>query len=457
MLNIDILKQRGLSILRLSVGDWLELQETRALGHRFTSVFPHRVARAGKTRAPVLMAVGGGTIPGDDVFGDSPEAQAEPQLKLGWVRSIQAVATRDSRVAFDHIQSVVPQDLSHLIGHTIPARLRSSADRLLASSLAFEEASPKLGEWLLERLAAQPDNVTAFRRLLGLVHRPTRYRNAIALQEDALVLALKAFGAPNAAASSLAVGERATALAGARLQEDVVIEHDARWIPDWTLDSSDVTGRAVFSQGREELQVFTANKQPLEKLFGVDLIYLNEARRSIVMVQYKMMEPLERSVREVETGLGTFKEKDEPEWIVPIDQQFRDEMARMARFDRPMSERDSYRMTPSPFFFKLVRRYGATGGPGILLSLGHLKQMLAEGRLDGTRGGLRIAYSELNGHYLRGETFVDLVRSGYIGSHSATTDHLQTLIDVTLSGGRAAVAAIQRTLPDPRYSGVHPT
>jgi hypothetical protein len=456
MLDIDTLKQRGLSILRLSVGDWLELQETRALGHRFTSVFPHRIARSAKTRAPVLMVISGGAIPVDEIFGDTPDAHAEPHLKLGWVRSIQAVATRDSRVAFDHVQPVVPQDLNRLMGETVPTRLRSSADRLLASSLELEEVSPKLGEWLLERLVAQPDNVTAFRRLLALVHRPTRYRNAIALQEDALALALKAFGAPNAAASSLAIGERVTALAGARLQEDVMIEHDARWIPDWTLDSSDVTGRAVFTQGRDELQVFTANKQPLENLFGVDLIYLNETRRSIVMVQYKMVEPLGRSVRAVETSLGTIKEKDEPEWIVPVDTQFRDEMARMERFDRPDSERGSYRMTSSPFFFKLVRRYGATGGPGILLSLGHLQQMLSKGHLNGPRGGLRIAYSELNGHYLRGETFVDLVRSGYIGSHSATTDHLQTLIDVTLSEGRAAVAAIQRALPDTQYSQIDP-
>ena len=134
MLNIDSIKQRGLSILRLSVGDWLELQETRAVGHRFTSVFPHRVARAGKTRVPVLMVISGGSISDDDIFGDTRETHAAPHMKLGWVRSIQAVATRDSRVAFDHIQSVVPQDLSDLVGNTIPARLaavriESDADR----------------------------------------------------------------------------------------------------------------------------------------------------------------------------------------------------------------------------------------------------------------------------------------------------------------------------------------
>jgi hypothetical protein len=236
-----------------------------------------------------------------------------------------------------------------------------------------------------------------------------------------------------------------------------VIQHDARWIPGWSLDSSDVTGRAVFTHGREELHVFTANKQPLERLFGVDLIYLNEMRRSIVMVQYKMMEPLERTKRQIDIGLGMITQTDEAEWVVPIDGQFRDEMARMALFDQSAGPAGSYRMSPSAFFFKLVRRYGSVGGAGILLSLGHLQQLMEEGRLAGPRGGLRIAYSELNGHYLRGETFVDLIRSGYIGSHSATTDNLEALIEATLAEGRGVVAAIQRVLPDPRHSDFDPT
>ena len=49
------------------------------------------------------------------------------------------------------------------------------------------------------------------------------------------------------------------------------------------------------------------------------------------------------------------------------------------------------------------------------------------------------------------------IRSGYIGSQSATTDHLKTLINATLAKGRGVVAAIQRVLPDPRYSDFDPT
>lgn len=35
----------------------------------------------------------------------------------------------------------------------------------------------------------------------------------------------------------------------------------------------------------------------------------------------------------------------------------------------------------------------------------------------------------------------------YIGSHGAMTAHLEQLIEATLDGGRAVVAAIERTLP----------
>jgi hypothetical protein len=454
-LDLTALKRRGLSVLRLSAADWHELRETRGRGAKFTSIFRHGTARAGNVRAPVLIVIEGGMV-GGRLFERTDKVK--PELKLAWIKSIQAVATLESRVSFDHVLPVAPATLDALIGDNVPSRFRASAESLLRSRGTFEEVSPKYGEWPLDRLAAREENDRVFGRMTALVAPPRQFRNGVALEQDALALALKAFGAPTAEATTLALGQRSTALAGARLREDVVIEHDARWIPGWTLDSSDVTGRAVFTQGREELQVFTANKQPLEQLFGVDLIYLNETRRSIVMVQYKMMEPLERTKRQIGTGLDTIMQADEAEWVVPIDDQFRDEMARMAQFDQPAGPVGSYRMSPNPFFFKLVRRYGSTGGAGILLSLSHLQQLLGEGQLTGPRGGLRIAYSELNGHYLRGETFVDLIRSGYIGSQSATTDHLETLIKATLAEGRGVVAAIQRVLPDPRLPTllVHP-
>ena len=223
----------------------------------------------------MLVIVEGGRVEHDEFLGPEP-TQVRPQLKLGWVRSIQAIATRESRVSFDHIVPIVPHDLGELIPDAVPQPLLASARRLIESDARFARVTPKLGQWLLGQLAARSDNAVAFRRLMTYVERPTHYRNAVALQDDAIKLALRTFGVPDAAASTLAYGSRSTALAGVRLQEDVVIEHDARWLPGWSMGFSDVTGRAVFVSGNEELQIFTANKQPLERLFGVDLIYLNE-------------------------------------------------------------------------------------------------------------------------------------------------------------------------------------
>jgi hypothetical protein len=222
-----------------------------------------------------------------------------------------------------------------------------------------------------------------------------------------------------------------TALGRVRLQEDAVISHDARWLPGWRFDQSDLTGRAVFRKDEAELEVFTANKLPLEELFGVDLIYLNVRRGSLVLVQYKMMNVQRRPAPE------------SPEWLVTINRQFKDELSRMERFDRDLSDGRPYRLNTGPFFFKLVKRDAAANSAGILLSKGHLDQLLADGQLSGRRGGLRISFQALDGHYLQGEAFVELVRSGYIGSRGATTAHLQTLIEAALTSGRAVVAAIE--------------
>lgn len=272
-----------------------------------------------------------------------------------------------------------------------------------------------------------------------LRERVKRYDNARALQRDAIAMAIKAFGGADEASAVALPGEE-TGLAAIRVLEDAAIEYDARWIDGWTLVDADLTGRATFERRGESLDVFTANKRPLEELLGVDLIYLNEARGALVLVQYKMLEPDEAN------SVGPDDDEGQ-EWIARVDDQFKEELSRMRKFDRDIAPNGPYRLSSGAFFFKLVRRYASTESAGMLLSLGHFDQLLAEGGLQGPRGGLRISYRGLDGHYLRGEGFVELVRSGYIGTRGATTQHLQTLINASLKQGKAVVAGIQQRLP----------
>jgi hypothetical protein len=293
--------------------------------------------------------------------------------------------------------------------------LRTPRDRLAAGSTQFERVSPKLGAALISALAEEPENTPPLTRILAHLRRPSRYNNARGLQQDAVALAIRAFGG-NDGASSIALPGDDTAIATVRVLEDAAIEHDARWMPGWRLADSDLTGRATFTKREERLDVLTANKRPLEELFGVDLIYLNKARGALVMVQYKMLEPEGRARHAVVDELFGGDEVDEQEWTVRINDQFTDELSRMRRFDRDLAPNGPYRLNSGAFFFKLVRRNTATKSAGILLSLGHLDQLMDGGELNGPAGGLRISYRSLDGHYLRGDGFVELVRSGYIGT-----------------------------------------
>lgn len=423
--RVSVLLQKGVSFLYADLPTWEELQGGRHDGRRFSIVFPHPVARSARTASLAIVSTDGDF----------------PGLFVALVRTVQKVSTLDSRVTFDFVRAVSPYTLQDLLGDN-GAPLDYSVTRVsVEGGHAFQAIPAQLAQALVTRLVNEPDNVLALQPIIDYISRPQRYTDARALQQDALQLALKAFGA-SPEATTLSLTGRETALHRIAVQEDVVIEHDARWIPGWRLAESDLTGRAVFRHESDELQVFTANRQALEELFGVDLIYLNERRGSLVLVQYKMMDavPLPRR-QSVRPGSRT-----EKEWMVPIDSHFLDQVDRMSRFDCDLDPDGPYRLNCGAFYFKLVKRAAGTKTAGIMLSLQHLRQMLERGGLEGPRGGLRISYGELDGHYLRGEAWIELVRSGYVGSRGATTAHMEALIEEAIAGGRAAVAAINRRL-----------
>jgi hypothetical protein len=411
--QLDALAKRGVTLLRLNSRQWRSICETRQGGTRFSLTFPHEVARAARSKSLVLIEVGGD----------------EPSAHVAFVTSVQATATFDTRVAFDACQPIQPSSINELLNAVQEPALRKGARNLIRSDASLQAISAKLGARIIRDVANNAVNAVALDRIIARLDQPRRFDNARALQQDALNLALRAFGINEGATEVFLDGD--SALARTRLQEDAVVAHDARWLPGWRFEQSDLTGRAIFRKRDAELEVFTANKLPLEQLFGVDLIYLNDKRGSLVLVQYKMMDVRPRAGSE------------DREWLVTIDEQFEEELDRMDRFDRDLSDGRLYRLNSGPFFFKLIKRDAAANSAGILLSKGHLDQLLADGELRGPRGGLRISFQALDGHYLQGEAFVELVRSGYIGSRGATTAHMRSLIDAALIGGRAVVAAIE--------------
>lgn len=176
------------------------------------------------------------------------------------------------------------EELLHLVSD---ARFKSNIITRFKTDDLVIPLSPKLSSHLIHQLASIQSNHGPLHAVSASLNAPKRFKGTEALQEDAIQTALKVFGinTEEQAISLETVGGKSTALARINIMEDAAIEHDARTVSGYTLVESDLTGRAVFLNGDERLEVITANRRDLEHVLGVDLIYLNVSKQNVVMLQ----------------------------------------------------------------------------------------------------------------------------------------------------------------------------
>lgn len=344
-----------------------------------------------------------------------------------------AVSTFDSRLTIKKLRPITPPSLQELGDKLTDVRMkRMFADRIPAEG-DFTNLSPKLSGHLVEELATDSENQVALDTALAQLPKLRQAPNANWAQEDAIQTAMDAFGMRgNAIPNEIALKKGASSglsLIGTYLYEDNVVHSDAAQLPGFDAISSDVTGRAVFHKGDERLVIYTANKLPLEKMLGVDLIYINETRSNVVMIQYKMLEE---------------DKKANGDWHFRPNKQLRDEIARM-KIPAIQVATSDYRLNRNPFFFKFVKRKIVDDShQSFLVSLDHLNHIITSPTAKGPKGGVRMSYDALDGTYLREADMVGLIRSGYVGTHGAETTALATIIDAVAKGNKAVVLAWQK-------------
>lgn len=414
----QFVEKKPIVVLRFEDEEWKCLQESRRGVNEFTIARPHSLLNGVRVPTPCLI----------QCRSDSGE-----YLYFGLISSRSAVTTLESRIKIRRGAQIKPESMAKLIQFVSERIHAQNLEKKLSSTVSVVILSPKLSSHLIEVLASFESNRIAMRVVAGSLVAPKQFNGAEALQEDAVRTALSAFGlTPDDQALSLELVEnRETALTRVGIMEDSVIEHDARHIPGYNLVQSDLTGCAIFKRGNERLEVFTANRRPLEHVFGVDLIYLNATRQNIVMLQYKMLEPLR-------------KDAVITDWIYRPDAKLDYEIRRMRKFaaDQPPGLHE-YRLNPAVFYLKFVKRDGSIKNGGIITPIDHFEKLRTDPACQGPKNGLRVSYESLSGRYLRQSAFLDLIRSGYIGGHAETTAQLKTLIQAVLKNGRAVVAAIQ--------------
>ncbi len=282
----------------------------------------------------------------------------------------------------------------------------------------------------------------------------------LAEEKDSLVLARRIFGfrandiEDRLLWTARGTNELPSFLAGlyqASVPEDVMINHDSSVFGLWELVWRSHVGAAQFVLGDHRLTILTANRRRLERTLGVDLIYWHDSYSSFTMVQYKRMTREPRSRRWEYRPGGSYAV--ELQRMETIDQAT---CGRPAPF---LSHRD-FRLSRCPFYFKLchVEQFSAEDDdmvPGMYIPLDYWRLLLQTGGAVGPRGGAVFRYDNV-GRHLNNTEFVSLVQSGWIGSHGASTEHLETLVQQALEGGRAVQLAVAESTLSAGEESSHP-
>lgn len=422
---LDTLKeyaeQHPIVVLRFTSDEWESLTNSRRGVGEFTIALPHALVSGVKTPSPCLILGKEGDV---------------GQVHFGLVSSKTPITTLDSRIKVARSVVIEPSSVAGLVALVTDAPHAKNFSSRLQSEQSISLLSPKLSSHLVEKLAAIRSNKGGMRAVSESLSSQKRFKGNAEMQVDAVQTALAAFGlaATDQALTVELVEGKATALGRVAIMEDSVVEHDARSVPGYSLIRSDVTGRAVFKKGEDQLEVFTANRRELEHCFGVDLIYVNLTKQNVVMLQYKMLEPSKKT-------------DDQTDWVYRPDGQLDAEIARMNAFAAAHAPGPKeYRLNPQVFYMKFVKRDAKLGDGGIITPLDHFEQVRTDPSFMGPKKGLRLSYKSLNGRYLRQSPFLDLIKCGYIGAHAKTASEFQVLIEAILDGNKAIVAAVQQKI-----------
>lgn len=276
----------------------------------------------------------------------------------------------------------------------------------------------------------------------------SKARSNLAQQKEALLTALSIAGLSRYPVQEWTTSDETPVsfldgLPNVRLREDPMVINDLQNLPGFEVIKTYTYGAAVFESEEtdERLTIILANRLPLEKQTGTDLIYFNETYQSFVMVQYKAMESEDR---EIGPAQAVFR--------LP-NSQLKEEVDRMnavlgaLKGCGPSRDIDGFRLTENPFFLKLCPRLVFNPDdvglvPGMYLPLDYWKLLENDPGIMGPRGGLRITYENAKRHF-DNTSFTNVVAKAWVGTTPNQSKVLQDVIRTTLETGKAVAIAIK--------------
>lgn len=303
-------------------------------------------------------------------------------------------------------------------------------------------------------MAGALDELETQRQNFGHAYGPHEGYQVMAQEKDAVGLALDIFGESRSKIltrwKSPTSGRAAPFLQGinkANLREDPMIINDARIFGDWSkVEEYQVGNAAVFEKGDGRLTIINANRTPIERTLGVDLVYYHYLYDSFVMVQYKRM-----------------KKEGNDKWVYRphLDRNYHHEIERMKTFENTYPDLpkdwtlDEYRLHWRAFYWKLCEAVTFTPTAseliqGMYLPLDYWEVLTRADRARGDGGAVAIERSNI-GRYINNTLFIQLVQGGWIGSRARNSTVLSDIIEQCLENGKSVVFAATQNM-DPQKS-----
>lgn len=346
------------------------------------------------------------------------------------MRMVKPLVVFDEPIAAKELQL----DLKSLV--STPERLRrldgSSWNQLVSSLLRLRPA-------YADQIIAVIEKRTLQHRLLDTSERALRLNE----QRDGLGLALDIGGLDRPAIlRSMNVEDATNArsvldmLDGLTIQERSLVEHDRRIFE--LLLGEQPTSAVTFQDGKgRSVRVVVVDRDDLETVLGIDLIIYNNCYDNFVLLQYKRMRK----------GLDG--------WSYPVtpSSNLHGQLEQMRHFRFAAAQQSgippslwSYRLNQEPFFFKFCEEHRPEARdesliPGITMPAEHLSEFLCLPEALGGRGGISVGYQNCP-RYLNNTEFIQLAKSGWIGTGAQSATLLREVLEANQRGGRQAMIAV---------------
>lgn len=347
-----------------------------------------------------------------------------------------------------HQEELIVSGLHRLDGAVRVAEITTAVPPYARRYLGSEGAIPrKAGEVILSVLYAlqpqltgvvqgllQPEPPIAVRGPAGRLARQARDAFGLAMQMTGLSRdPLNHWAQP--ASPDQQDGSFVQGLPEGRAHERDLIRHDTDRFLDWLgVDEPRLAWRR-YAKGSQQLYIADVDGKREEIALGVDLIYYQETRSSLTLVQYKAME------------------HDGNDWYYHPsgDSHITGQLDRMRAVDQKCLQSaapgDDYRLSAAPCWIKLCRSEDVIPRTDELIRGMYLTRAYFEQLKDdpdtpcrGKHGAVRFSYATVP-RYLDNTTFAQLVADGWIGSSGTGTDLIKEQIAASRAGQREPILA----------------